>query len=125
MEVMELGGGFDKSDGDEMNKFNRSSLRRDVAGALRLQEVVAIAGSLPLDGCVSVASLDFLNGLSSFLSGEELLSGPTAVELEQTYVTPLAWPQYTFFHRCMELQERHPRCLCSSQRQSWESTPSR
>lgn len=77
VEVMGLVGGLDKGDGDEMNEFKRSSLRRDVAEALRLREVVATAGSLPLDGCdagagVSVASLDFF-GLSGFLSGDEEL----------------------------------------------------
>ena len=71
-------GALDKGDGDDMKmELRMSSLRRGTAEALRLREVVATAGTLPLAACdggagVRVASFDFF-GLSGILSGDEEL----------------------------------------------------
>jgi hypothetical protein len=68
-------GALDKGDGEDMKmELRMSSLRSGTADALRLREVVATAGSLPLAACDGGAGVrvDFF-GLSGFLSGDEEL----------------------------------------------------
>lgn len=69
--TMGLLGVLDKGEGDDMNiALRMSSLRADT---LRLREVVATAGALPLCACDEGMGVKDLPGLADFLSGDEAL----------------------------------------------------